>query len=545
MRRNGFLHTWNWALYAVALFFIYHLVIKVAFIELSWIALLLFLPLLGLIYFLIRPEERRQVIVFTIGFLMLDRAFTRLDMNSIVTIVVGGTVAAVVIALLAKWYGRLTWTAVSALVAVAVLFNAGFNRDNLAVWNHFTIQWESDKLYRGNWVDYFPITLYDVDQDGKQEIITYGNADELPLEPEADEPKTEEERKALAEKLLPLKAEPVSLYVMTWKDGQLVRMPNEQIPADTLARIREQLPADFPGFPYYTMKDGQLVPNVQRQSYAEAMLQAGTAPYRAFLLDMQNIEEMLRQNGGKMDARTSFGDRSKFRDLSIQGGLLTGTYDGKPFATETKATKLIDTMTLPDGREGLLVLGEHLSVLAVEPDGTVTERYALSRKQVPLATAKFILADIDKDNTDEMLVASTPSYILKPKPDGTWEILWASQEGDKAFSFTNYATVGENAEPEIIAQAKSWVSTTHQLRYLAGFRYTPEGLEQTWKVYLPLMNVQVGDIDGDKQNEIVATIYDKHRLLVLKQHNLPVLPLVIALFIGLLGYGVVRRFRHA
>jgi hypothetical protein len=545
MRRNGLLQTCNWALYAVALFFIYHLVIKIAFIELSWIALLLFLPLLGLIYLLIRPEERRQVIVFTIGFLMLDRAFTRLDVNSIATVLAGGTAAAVVIALLAKWYGRLTWNAVSVLIAVAVLFNAGFNRDNLAVWNHFTIQWESDKLYHGSWVDYFPITLYDVDQDGKQEIITYGNADELPLEPEADEPVTQEERKELAGKLLPLKAEPVALYVMTWKDGQLVRMPNEQIPAETLARLQEQLPADFPGFPYYTLKEGQLVPNVQRQSYAEAMLQVGTAPYRAFLLDMQNIEEMLRQNGGKMDARATFDDGSKFRNLSIQGGLLTGTYDGKPFAAETKATRLLDTMTLPDGREGLLVLGEHLSVLAVEPDGTVTERYTLSRKQVPLATAKFILADIDKDKTDEMLVASTPSYILKPKPDGTWEILWASQEGDKAFSFTNYATVGEQNEPEIIAQAKSWVSTTYQMRYLSGFRYTPEGLEQTWKVYLPLMNVQVGDIDGDKQNEIVATLYDKHRLLVLKQHNLPVLPLAIALFIGLLAYGVVRRFRHA
>jgi hypothetical protein len=545
MRRNGFLHMLNWALYGVALLLIYHLLIKVAFIELSWIALLLILPLLGVIYFLIRPEERRQVIVFSLGLLMLDRAFTRLDFNSIVTVLTGGAVAALVIALLAKWYGRLTWRAVSMLAAVAVLFNAGINRDSLAVWNHFSIQWESEKLYHGNWVDYFPITLHDVDQDGKQEIITYGNADELPLEPEVNEPQSEAERKALADKLLPLKPEPISLYVMTWKDGRLVRIPNEQISADTMAQIQEKLPADFPGFPYYTMKNGKLVPNVQRQSFAEGMLMAGTAPYRAFLLDMQNIDEMLTQNKGKMDSRQSFGEGSPYSNLSIEGGLLTGSYNGKPFAIESKATKLLGSMKLPDGREGLLVLGEHLSVLAVKPDGTATEAYTLTRKQVPLATAKFILADIDKDNTDEMLVASTPSYILKPKPDGTWDILWASQEGDKAFSFSNYASVGGNREPEIIAQAKSWVSTTYQQRYLSGFRYTPEGLEQTWKVYLPLMNVQVGDIDGDKENEIVATIYDKHRLLVLKPHHIPVLPLVIALFVGLLGYGVVRRFRHA
>jgi hypothetical protein len=543
--KSKLLQTLSWALYAVALFLIYHLVIKVAFLDFSWIALVLFLPLLAVVYLIIRPQERRHVIVFTLGFLMLDRALTRLDTDSLVAVLFGGAVAAIVIALLVKWYGRLPWRAVGALVLIAVLANTGFNRDNLAVLNHFIIQWESEKLYHGSWVDYFPVTLYDVDQDGKQEIITYGNADQLPLEPKAERPETEAERKALAEKLLPLKAEPVSFYVMTWKDGKLVRMPNENIPADTWERITEKMPSDFPGFPYYTAKDGQLVPNVQRQSYAEGMLQAGTAPYRAFLLDMLNVEEMLKQNGGKMDARRSFRDDSRFRDLVLEAGRLTGTYDGKPFAIGIEATKLINTMKLPDGREGLLVLGEHLSVLVVNPDGSVREAYTLTRKQAELATTEFILADIDRDNVDEMLLAGTPSYILKPKPDGAWEILWSSQEGDDAFRFTHYAAVGDNKEPEIIAKAKSWVSTTFQQRYLSGFRYTAEGLEQQWKIYLPLINVQVGDIDGDKQNEIVAVNYNKkHQLLILKKHHVPVLPLVIALFVGLLGYGLVRRFRH-
>jgi len=545
MRQHGWLHTWYWALYAMALFLIYHLVIKTAFIDLSWIALVIFLPTLALAFFLVHPDERRQVIVFTLGFLLLDRALTRLNTDSLLTVLAGGAVAVLVVALLAKWYGRLSWKTISALVLIAVLANTAFNRDNLAVLHHFTIQWESDKLYRGNWVDYFPITLYDVNRDGVQEIVTYGNADEMPLEPEKEQPNTEEERKALAEELLPLKPEPVHLYVFTWKNGRMERVPNDQISPDALGAIMEQMPVDYPGFPYYTWKDDQLIPNVQRQSYAEAMLQAGTAPYRAFLLDMKNIAEALQQRGGKMDARLSFGPSSRFHDLSLKAGMLTGTYDGKPFATRTTATKLVSTMKLPNGREGLIVMGEHLSVLTVDPDGTVSEAYTLTRKQAELATAEFILADLDKDLTDELLVAGTPSYILKPKADGTWQILWASGENDKSFRFSNYAIFGDESEPEIIAKAKSWVSTTFQQRYLSGFRYTPEGLEQKWKAYLPLINVQVGDIDGDRKNEIVATTYDTHRLLVLKPHNIPVLPLVILLFAGLIAYGAVRRFRHA
>ncbi|OUQ88730.1 hypothetical protein B5G50_09510 [Brevibacillus brevis] len=542
MRRNPILDTISWALYAIALFLIYHLLVKPAFLDLTWIAVLIFLPLLAFCYFVVHPSERRQVLVFTIGFLLLDRALTRVDVKTTAALLIGGAIAVIVIALLVKWYGRLNWRAVGSLVLIALLANVTFNRDTLTALSHFTVTYESDRLYNGDWVDYFPITLQDVNGDGKMEIITYGNAEELPLPEKIEKPETEEEKKAMAEKLRHLQAEPVSLYVLTWKDGQMVRMPNDQIPAETMEIIKEKLPTDYPGFPYYTMKDGQLVPNVQRQPYAEGMLQIGTAPYRAFMLDMENIANQLADNAGSIDVRQTLG--SKYTDLHIKDGMLTGNYDGKPFGGTTKATKLMTTMMLPDGREGIVVMGEHLSVLSVEPDGTLTESYTLTRKQAELATGEFIPADIDNDKVDELLVAGTPSYILKPKPDGTWEILWASGDRDKSFRFSNFATIGNNAKPEIVAKAKSWVSTTDS-RYLSGYDYTPEGLKQNWRIYLPLINVQIGDIDGDKENEIVANMFNTHRILVFKQHNIPVFGLTIALFVGLLGYGVVRRFRHA
>ncbi len=542
MRRNPLLTTVGWALYAIALLLIYHLLVKPAFLDLTWIALLVFLPLLAFCYYVVHPDERRQVLAFTVGVLILDRALTRVDVKTTAALLIGGAVAVIVIALLAKWYGRLNWKAVGSLVVIALLANVTFNRDTLAALSHFTVKYESDRLYNGQWVDYFPMALYDVDNDGKQEIITYGNAEELPLPEEAaKKPETEEEKKELADKLLHLQPEPVSLYVMTWQDGKMVRMPNDQISADTMARIKEQLPTDYPGFPYYTMKGGQLVPNVQRQPYAEGMLQVGTAPYRAFMLDMENIANQLADNGGSMDLRHELG--AKYKDLHIKDGMLTGTYEGRPFGGSTKATKILTTMKLPDGKEGLITMGEHLSVVTVEADGTIKEAYTLTRKEAELATGEFIPADIDHDSVDELLIAGKPSYILKPKADGTWEILWASAENDKSFRFSNYAAVG-NSQPEIIAKAKSWVSTTDS-RYLSGYEYTPDGLKENWRIYLPLINVQVGDVDGDKQNEIVATIYNTHRVLVFKQHNVPVLPLTIILFVGLLGYGVVRRVRHA
>lgn len=542
MRRNPILSTLMWALYAIALFLIYHLIIKPAFLDLTWIALLVFLPLLAFCYYVIHPSERRQVIVFTIGFLLLDRALTRVDVKTTAALLIGGAVAVIVIALLVKWYGRLKWGAVLSLVLIAVLANVTFNRVTLTALSDFTVQYESDRLYNGAWVDYFPMALYDVDNDGHMEIITYGNADELPLPEKTEKPETEEEKKALAEKLRHLQAEPVTLYVLKWVDGKMVRMPNNQIPAETLSLIKEKLPTDYPGFPYYTMKDDQLIPNVQRQPYSEGMMQAGTTPYRAFVLDMNNIASILEQNKGSMDVRQELG--TKYKDLHITNGMLTGTYEGKSFGGTTKATKILTTMKLPDGREGVIVIGEHLSVLAVEPDGTLTEAYKLTRKEAELATGEFIPADIDHDNVDELLVAGRPSYILKPKADGTWDILWASAERDKSFRFSNFAAVGSEQTPEIVAKARSWVSTT-DARYLSGYDYTPDGLKQNWRIYMPLINVQIGDIDGDSQNEIIASLENSHRILVFKKHNIPVFTLTIILFVGLLGYGVVRRFRHA
>lgn len=541
MRRNPVVSTLSWTLYAIALLLIYHLLVKPAFLDLSWIALLVFLPLLVFSYYVVHPDERRQVVVFTIAFLLLDRSLTRVDVKTTAALLIGGAVAVIVIGLLAKWYGRLNWKAVGSLVIVALLANTTFHRDTLTALSHFTVVHETDRLYNGAWVDYFPIALYDVDQDGKQEIITYGNAEELPLPETVEKPETEEEKKALAEKLTHLQTEPLSLYVMSWQDGELVRLRNEDIPAETLQRIKEQMPTDYPGFPYYTMKDDQLIPNVQRQPYAEGMLQIGTAPYRAFMLDMANIANLLEENGGSMDVRQELG--SKYKDLHIKDGMLTGTYDGVSFSGPTDATKLLTTMILPDGREGLLVMGEHLGVMVVEPDGSIREAYTLTRNEAELATAEFIPADIDNDQVDELLLAGKPSLILKPTPEGTWDILWASKENDPSFRFSNFAAVGDG-QPEIIAKAKSWVSTTDS-RYLSGFEYTPEGLKQNWRIYLPLINVQIGDIDGDRENEIVATIYNTHRILVFKQHNIPVFPLTIALFVGLLGYAVVRRVRHA
>lgn len=543
MRQLLRMQTLWWALYATALFLIYHLLVQIAFLDLSWIALVIFIPVLFLAYFVIHPDERRQVIVFSLGFLMLDRALTRLDVKSPVAVIVGGLIAILVISLLARWYGKLRGNAIFALVLIAVLVNVSFNRDNLSVLNQFYVKWETDRLYSGDWVDYFPITLVDVNGDGKQEIVTYGSRDPEKKTEETDKPETEAERKALAEKLLPLQAEEISLYVFTWTNGELVPLKNEELSADAIAQIKQKMPADFPGFPYYIMKDGQLVPTVQRQSYAEGMLQVGTAPYRALLLDLQNIDYQLKQKQGLLDAQDRFAKDSKYQNISIGAGLIEGSYDGKGFVAPTLATKLLGTIRLPNGQEGLMAQGERISIFTPDGNGSLTERYTLTKEQISLANSEYITADIDQDGVDELLIGGSPSYILQPTAAGKWNILWRSAANDESFRFSAFASVGNQAGPQIIAQAKSWVSS-YPLRYLSGFAYTPQGLEQQWRIYLPLMNIQVGDVDGDKENEIIATSYDTHRLLVLKQHDIPVLPIVSILFIGLFGYGAARRFRH-
>ncbi|WP_139491585.1 hypothetical protein [Brevibacillus dissolubilis] len=545
MRQLFRLPTIYWALYAFVLFVSYQLVVKPAFLDGSLLALVFFLPVMGLALILPKPAERKQVLVFTIGFLILDRSLTRLDNDTTLTLIGTALVAIIGIALLARFYGKLQWNAILALVAVACLTNFTFNRENLLVLNHFTIQWQSDRLYQGEWIDYLPLGLYDVNHDNQMEIITYGNVEEVPDEPKDDSiPQTDDDRKELADELLTLKPEPLALYAFRYENGRMIRVPTNMIKEEDLARIKEQMPVDYPGFPYYVSKGDELIPQVQRQSYTEGIMQIGTSPIRAFLLDIQNIDEILKQNGGVMDQRHVFPKDSKYASLKIQNGVLSGHYEGQSFSMPTQATKILDTMQLPGGREGLIVMGEHISILTIGQGGRVEEAYSLDRKQINgLATAELIVADIDHDQTDELLVANVPSYILKPQAGGKWEILWTSDPHDKSFRFSNFARVGASQDPEIIAKARSWVST-YDRRYLSGFQYTPDGLEQTWKMYLPLINVQVGDVDGDKENEIVASVYNTHRIYVFKRHNIPVLPIAVVLSVGLLVYGVVRRFRY-
>ncbi|MCR8961993.1 hypothetical protein O0550_02035 [Brevibacillus halotolerans] len=545
MRQLFRLQTLYWAVYAFALFIAYNLVVKVAFIDLSWIALVIFVPLLIGTYFLIHKKERRQVIIFTIGFLLLDKALTTLDDRIMVKYVIGAIGAIIAIALLVKFYGKVKWNAVFALVAVACLTNFTYARDNLAAINHFVLKAETDRLYKGEWVDYFPITLYDIDGDGTKEILTFGNADEVADVEEDKIPETPEEKKATAEKLLYLKDEPLSLYVLKWKDGKLVRLKQDQFTPQQWKNALAQMPTDYPGFPYYAQTEKQLVPTVQRQSYTEAMMQSGTAPFRALLLDLAQVDKKLTDQDGYTYKTNQFNKLTKFHDVEIKNGFLTGSYGQISFQYKTRGTKILDTMRLPDGQEGLLVLDEDLAVITVKPDATVEESYRLNRKSLKggLAMSDIMVADIDHDNKDELLIGGVPSYILRPTADGKWEMLFASSEKDTSFRLTNYASIGKNEHAELIAQAKSWVSSFDR-RYLSGFDYTQDGLKQNWKIYLPLIKMQVGDIDGDQENELVATMYDNHRILVFKRHQIPVFPIAVGITIALFAFGIVRRVRY-
>ncbi|WP_232695722.1 hypothetical protein [Brevibacillus daliensis] len=545
MRQLFKLQTLYWALYAFALFVVYNLVVKVAFLELSLIAVVIFVPLMVITYFLIRPEERRQVVVFTLGFLLLDKALTSLDERELTAYVGGAIIAIVGLSLLVKFYGKHKWNAVVAMIIVACLTNFTYNRDTLYAINNFYLMDETERLYKGEWVDYFPLSLYDIDGDGVMEILTYGNADEV-VDEEKKIPETAEEKKASAEELLYLKEEPISLYALKWNGDKMVRMKESDFTPEQWKRAQAQMPTDYPGFPYYAQLNDKLVPTVQRQSYTEAMMQSGTAPYRALLLDLAQIDRKLLEQGGVTNQVNEFDKPSQFHDLTIKNGILSGKFNQVSFLYETRGTTILDTIRLPNGDEGLLILDEDITVLTVKPDGLVQEAYHLPRKTLKggITMSDIVVADIDHDGFDELIVGGVPSYILRPGDNDTWEILWKSEDKDKSFRLTNFASIGKNEKPELIAQTKSWVSNFNT-RYLTGFDYTPEGLKQNWKIYMPLIKMQVGDIDGDKQNELIASMYNTHRIWVFKRHNIPVFPISIAITIGLYAFAIVRRVRHA
>lgn len=517
------LHHLLLAIYCLFLYSFYYFLVLPAFAEFSFYALLV-VPLVLLSFWLVPAANRKYVIVFTLLFFFFDQAImnisAKLGPMKIVWIIFIGLFMLPI----ARLYSKIKTVALLTALLIAVLFNTLLPDRMALALPHLYPKWTSDKFYIGTVSNSYPIALADLDGDGADELITLGNKDFYP-----------DGARAQTFSYM-LEAEPLHVIAWTWRDGRLVRVDQDD-GFDEQAAIAA-LPKEDIGFPYYTLTEELVLePLVQRLPLVETMMQTGTGPYQALRLNVANIARQFMMNGYVYDELAVSG---QFSDVVLKSGTLSGSYDGVAFEVPSPAAHIVGAIALEGegmADEGLLVMARDLMMLQMI-DGEMQVTHTLTREmQRDLALSQFLITDIAATGREQLVITYPHTAIIEPAADGTWDILWAAEE--RSFQLQSVGHFSNAADTEIIALRKSAVRAS-DINYLTSYEYDQHQLKQNWKVFMrDIDTALLGDLDGDGNNELITTVYGKHKIYVWGKHNIPVTEIIAAitllLILGLVG----------
>lgn len=528
---NRWLKLGGLLLYFLYLHLFYYVLLVPAFAEYSYFAFLL-VPLVLLGFRLVPKDWRKRAAVLSLLYIFADQALTNVRLESAPMIILTAVVLFLFLYPLTHWYANVRWPHAALAVALALVIQLAVPVRSMQTLTEMWPVWVSKPQYVGEFYGHLPFNVTDVDGDGKDEIVTLGNRDFYP-----------DGRK------LPrgygLYQEPLRIMAWEWEDGSMQRMPEDALDLETMD---EWLPHEYIGFPYYAVNEQlEIEPLVDRIPWATGMVQFGTAPYRALVLNVENIERQLALSGGVYDRLTEGG---AYRNVVIQDGVLSGEYNGEPFEIPTTATQISDVVRMTDGSDALLLKGYHIGLMQMVNGEPVITHVLTREMRRDLSYSNLRADDVNGDGADEVIITYPYPAILSPAEDGKWDILWATDDTEMmniSFQIKDFATF-EPGEQEIVAFSKSLVRHS-QTNYLTGFTYTEDGLKQKWKIFSRGMDlVHAGDVDGDGEDELVVTFSGSSQIYVFEKHEIPVTSITIgltaALFAGLLGrrvYDAKRR----
>ncbi len=543
MNKRSFLPFILWPLYTVYLYLFYHIIVIPFSLDFWVLGVALIIVLSLIMIFAIPKKLRKSIIVFSLLLLLADKAVFNIGILDGLSYYLSFAVILIGIALIAKWYGKLSVTPITVLLIASILVSF-IPRDHAPLYAHFTIKWKSPALYISDTIDYFPYVLKDIDQDGQDEIVTIGNAFE---EKSIIEQQNQETNESSNKETDPsLKPDQLNYYVFKWNGTEMERVmePTQKLLTNEVINVFQK---DYPGFPFLSLNDSQLNPLIDRDELAESMLQFGAAPYQAMALNIENLNHYLTTTDGVWDAKEEIINYPAFRDIKIKNGMITGYYNENKFELKTTASKIVGGIQLPNKIEGLLLQGNSLDVLTFTPEPKLA--YTLTQQQISdITTAELIISDVDFDQVDEILLSfptnsSNASMIIKPKTAEKWELIWKAK--DKSFRFEDIIRHNDQngKMSEIIVLDKSHIGL-QPIRYLSSYNYDTHALKRNWKVFQSVINVRSGDVDGDGKQELVSSLYGTHQILILQPHSIPVTMIIIGLTMLLITFGLYRRIRY-
>lgn len=516
----------------VYLFALYHLLVIPAVLDWSIYGIILLLILTVLLYLSFPRGRRFAPVLLGTGFLFLVRAFYATQQLGLAHRLVAVVVITGIAWFALYFLGVRSWRRYAVLALTALVLTMVTNPQNIKFWPEFKVAWASSVLYNGSNVSGFPVYVADVDHDGKDEIITEG----IPGQ-----------KSQIAKPVNNLLAgEKTSYLALNWDRGAFKISPYPAAQQRLLADLAGHNPVNFP---YYQSSwisgssgiDHLLNPLVNRQTLVDRMTDFGAAPLQALSLSIRSLGET-RSNLDQMSS-SSGGQPGPSLAAETPVGLKV-TWKGQTFTIPGKSNKLVGLGFFRDRQHtGFLVLGTRLELWEPTANGSVTRINSLTGDQVPgIPYSRVIIADLNHDGLNEILLSADRSRILALNPDGRWRNLWVAR--DDSFHFEDYAPLSGN-NGEIIALTRSVVRHDNS-RFLTGLSWNGSKLQTDWKVFIGgLVNVRAGDFDGNGKNEFVAAAYQNHRIFVLIKHHLPVVPILYLITAGLIVFNFFRSRRLA
>lgn len=273
-----------WVPYSLFVYFLYHLLVIPSLLEFSYLGFAGLILLLGIILFLLKPVEKKPVIVFTLLFLLLIKSFAGMEkIESLWKTIFSYGFVFVISFCIARFYGKLSYLAITCLLLISFFLNTMYIRSELPLLTQFSIKWVSDPLYNGSATDFFPILVKDINKDGKQDIVTLGNTD--PIKEVKEKPT--------------LKKEQLHIFAYTWDGKSMVRIPESQLNKNS---ILADYPLDYVGFPYYVLNEElELIPLAQHEQLTNKVMRFGDSPFYAMYLNMINLAEPHQKKGNFPD----------------------------------------------------------------------------------------------------------------------------------------------------------------------------------------------------------------------------------------------------
>ena len=499
------------ALIALYLFFLYQLLLVPAILDWSAFGVLLSLALTGLLIYSIPAARRRSTTVLGITFLLAVKAINNIGEYPSVRYSLGIVFIFLVLLTVGKLLGHFTLRRYLIIFSVALILTTSFDLSMTPFLTEFKVKWESPLLYkRMATIDYFPVKLVDVDGDNIKEIVTQENLEQAAQE-QTDIAET-------GKKYQILQPENNHFAVYKWDGRTFKELPPSKY---SLHKLESVLPTDYPSYPFYTIPESvnsekgleqQMNPQLDRHALIEQATRFASFPFELLALGQKTLETSLNNQ----------------RVL------------GQPVPSSVMAVGRL----WPDNKPETVAIDTNLKVREGERVVAV-----LNRDTVPdIGTSEVFLGDVNRDNIDELMLTAETARILKLSSDGSWQTLWSSPEpiNEKTrfqkFRFEDFAALGNNPTPQLIALSKSNVRE-NTTRYMTGYEYKNGVLEQKWRVFTGLINLRAGDVDGDGQNELIGYMYRGQRIFVLEKHSIPVVPTLYTLTGGLilLGFGLQWR----